>query len=208
MCERFTLDADVSELVEQFRIDKVLSYRKREEITPVNTVFAIVSKDRERLLDEFRWGLMPFWASDAICADGDSIAEKPVYDRMIRKQRCVIPCSGFFGKTQEDGKAKAKAKGKASEEPCFTKEEGKSFGLAGLYEIWVSPSGEEFRACTMLTYPDRRDASGQRMPVVLRESDVEKWLDPSFNDKDRVQSLIAPVNLDQFIPQMRRVTVH
>ncbi|RAV17891.1 SOS response-associated peptidase [Paenibacillus contaminans] len=203
MCERFTLDTEVDELVEQFRIDKVLSYRKREDMTPVNTVFAIVSKDRERLLDEFRWGLMPFWASDAICADGDSIGEKPVYDRMIRKQRCVIPCSGFFGKSKE-----AESKAKVREEPCFTKEEGKAFGLAGLYEVWVSPSGEEFRACTMLTYPDRRDSSGNRMPVVLRESDVEKWLDPSFNDKDRVQSLMTPVNLDQFVPQMRKVPVH
>ncbi|WP_409342815.1 SOS response-associated peptidase [Paenibacillus sp. MBLB4367] len=203
MCERFTLETEVNELVEQFQIDKVLSYRKNEDMRPVNSVFAIINKDRERLLDEFRWGLMPFWASDAIRADGDSIGEKPIYDKMIRKQRCVIPCSGFYGKNQEEG-----GKAKVKEEPCFTKEEGKAFGLAGLYEIWKSPSGEEFRACTLLTYPDRRDSSGQRMPVVLRESDVEKWLDPTLTDKDYVQSLMKPVNLEQFVPQMRRVMVH
>lgn len=202
MCERFTLHAEVSELIEQFRIDHVLSYHKRREMTPVGSVFAIVAKGGERLMDEFRWGLMPFWASDSVCADGVSIGSKPVYDRMIRKQRCVIPCSAFYGKSLP---AEKKGKAKTEEAPYFTSEDGKAFGLAGLYEVWHGHSGGELRACTMLTFPDYQGAPGQRMPVVLSESDVENWLNPTVTDKTVVQSYISPIDLEQFVPRGRMV---
>jgi hypothetical protein len=65
------------------------------------------------------------------------------------------------------------------------------FGLAGLYERWLSPEGEVLDTCTIVTTSAcgaLRDVH-DRMPVIVPEADHARWLDRAEHD---VVDLLAP----------------
>lgn len=187
MCTSISMLADVSEVVAQFRIDRLLSYSSnRYEIKPTQSLSAIVTNRKsERLLDEFRWGLMPFWARDAVCGDRDSIFRSDAFERIVRKQRCVIPCSGFYISRTE---------GKRTQWHRFNMRSG-TFGIAGLYDVWRSPSGEELRTCTMLMTEANSLVAPYmgRMPAILEADDVDVWLQPAVKDAHSLQKMLRPM---------------
>jgi putative SOS response-associated peptidase YedK len=69
--------------------------------------------------------------------------------------------------------------------------DGSVFGLAGLYERWLTPQGEPLDTCTILT----TDANAllrrlhDRMPVIVPREAFEQWLDPTTSD---AETLLAP----------------
>lgn len=189
MCQSISILADVNELVKQFRIDRLLSYSSnRYEVRPTESVSAVMmNKKGERILDEFRWGLMPFWAKDAVCGDRDSIFTNVVFERIVRKQRCVIPCSGFYISVTE---------GKETEWIKFKMRSG-TFGIAGLYDVWRAPSGEEeLRTCMMLMTEANSLVSPyqRRMPAILDQDQAEMWLQPEMKDSRLLRSILRPVD--------------
>ena len=189
MCNSISILADVNELVKQFRIDRLLSYSSnRYEVRPTESVSAVMmNKKGERILDEFRWGLMPFWAKDAVCGDRDSIFTNVVFERIVRKQRCIIPCSGFYISVTE---------GKETEWIKFKMRSG-TFGIAGLYDVWRAPSGEEeLRTCMMLMTEANSLVSPyqRRMPAILDQDQVEMWLQPELKDSRLLRSILRPVD--------------
>lgn len=192
MCDRLILTADAGMLMEQFQVagGAPAGLPLSPERTPVGFVTAIVVREGERRLERFRWGMMPFWAKDSVCADGEQIMEKRVYDRIVRKQRCVIPCSAF-----ERG---LKQKGTASPVRCSVRDR-RVVGIAGLYDVWDSASGDRLYTCTLLTLPNRRGELGDRLPVLLEGVDLDAWLDPSLTDKDVLQSLLRPTDVSRLV---------
>ncbi|MDQ0872878.1 putative SOS response-associated peptidase YedK [Paenibacillus sp. V4I3] len=189
MCHSISILADVNELVKQFRIDRLLSYSSnRYEVRPTESVSAVMmNKKGERILDEFRWGLMPFWAKDAVCGDRDSIFTNVVFERIVRKQRCIIPCSGFYISVTE---------GKETEWIKFKMRSG-TFGIAGLYDVWRAPSGEEeLRTCMMLMTEANSLVSPyqRRMPAILDQDQGEMWLQPEMKDSRLLRSILRPVD--------------
>ncbi|NOU71181.1 SOS response-associated peptidase [Paenibacillus sp. LMG 31458] len=189
MCQSISILADVNELVKQFRIDRLLSYSSnRYEVRPTESVSAVMmNKKGERTLDEFRWGLMPFWAKDAVCGDRDSIFTNVVFERIVRKQRCIIPCSGFYISVTE---------GKETEWIKFKMRSG-TFGIAGLYDVWRAPSGEEeLRTCMMLMTEANSLVSPyqRRMPAILDQDQAEMWLQPEMKDSRLLRSILRPVD--------------
>ncbi|MCY9668668.1 SOS response-associated peptidase [Paenibacillus alginolyticus] len=189
MCHSISILADVNELVKQFRIDRLLSYSSnRYEVRPTESVSAVMmNKKGERILDEFRWGLMPFWAKDAVCGDRDSIFTNVVFERIVRKQRCIIPCSGFYISVTE---------GKETEWIKFKMRSG-TFGIAGLYDVWRAPSGEEeLRTCMMLMTEANSLVSPyqRRMPAILDQDQAEMWLQPEMKDSRLLRSILRPVD--------------
>lgn len=189
MCHSISILADVNELVKQFRIDRLLSYSSnRYEVRPTESVSAVMmNKKGERTLDEFRWGLMPFWAKDAVCGDRDSIFTNVVFERIVRKQRCIIPCSGFYISVTE---------GKETEWIKFKMRSG-TFGIAGLYDVWRAPSGEEeLRTCMMLMTEANSLVSPyqRKMPAILDQDQAEMWLQPEMKDSRLLRSILRPVD--------------
>lgn len=189
MCHSISILADVNELVKQFRIDRLLSYSSnRYEVRPTESVSAVMmNRKGERILDEFRWGLMPFWAKDAVCGDRDSIFTNVVFERIVRKQRCIIPCSGFYISVTE---------GKETEWIKVKMRSG-TFGIAGLYDVWRAPSGEEeLRTCMMLMTEANSLVSPyqRRMPAILDQDQAEMWLQPEIKDSRLLRSILRPVD--------------
>ncbi|GFN31582.1 SOS response-associated peptidase [Paenibacillus xylaniclasticus] len=187
--ERFALKADISQVVDQFKvwaIKKRLS--SRLNIAPMQPVTIILNdRLRQRAIEEARWGLYPYWAKDSINADGDTIGSKSYMQRMLGRRRCVVPCTGFFGWKQGE-------KDKEPRAMHIVVDRRPLFGMAGIYDVWTSPKGVEERAFTILTMP----ASGpmaswlQRLPIILDEEGVEAWLNPDLTDYSMVRTYVQP----------------
>ncbi|MDU0202745.1 SOS response-associated peptidase [Paenibacillus sp. MAH-36] len=189
MCHSVSILADVNDVMKQFRIDRLLSYTaNRYEVVPTESVSAVmINRKGERLLDEFRWGLMPFWAKDAVCGERDSIFTNTAFERIIKKQRCILPCSGFYIRVTE---------GKETQWVKFKMRSG-TFGIAGLYDVWRAPSGEEeLRTCMMLMTEANPLVSPYHgsMPAILDQEQADKWLDPDMKDSRLLRSFLRPVD--------------
>jgi putative SOS response-associated peptidase YedK len=179
MIERFSLTADIGDMVEMFQVKKVIrGFTNRFNVAPTQTV-SIVMNDRfdQRTMQESRWGLFPFWAKDSVNADHATLFSKPFLKRMLRRQRCVLPCSGFFGQKQFGKERDPRAMHiVVPSQPLF--------GIAGIYDSWKNVSGQEVRAFTMITAPSTGTMSvwQPRVPVILDEDGIEDWLNPQITE--------------------------
>jgi putative SOS response-associated peptidase YedK len=188
LCKSISIVADAGELTDRFQIDSVLFHTSnRYEILPTQSVSAILVRGSRRQLDEFRWGLMPFWAKDSVWMDSRAITEKRIFQRIAKKQRCVIPCSGFYVTNSK----------KKHKDQWFkmTMRTG-TFGIAGLFDVWTSASGEELRTCTMLmTAANSLVAPYEgRMPCIMESHEMDRWLEPELSDPFMLQTLLRPVD--------------
>ncbi|MCZ8516012.1 SOS response-associated peptidase [Paenibacillus filicis] len=190
MCERFTLNADLSELSEAFPFDRAtFAYEPRKNNTPTSQIAVIVSEEGERRLEEHRWGLIPFWAKDAVNADSELVPDKPAYRRLFAKHRCLIPYSAFYGWKRE---------GKREQPILIGLRHKKLFAVAGLYEIWKDPRGGEFRTCTVLTTPTNRmlENYNVKLPAILDERGMAVWSNPKETDIELLHSVLQPYHAD------------
>lgn len=104
MCGRYTLITFREQLVEEFELYELESLEPRYNIAPTQPALIVrAAADgvaREATL--LRWGLIPHWAKDQtvgnrmINARAESAGEKPAFRTALRRQRCLVPCSGFY----------------------------------------------------------------------------------------------------------------
>src|SRR5690606_24083638 len=93
MCGRFTLAVDAAELEAAFELASQVRLEPRYNIAPTEPVAAVRLGKEGRELAELRWGLIPYWASDAkighrlINARAESAAEKPAFREAFRHRR-------------------------------------------------------------------------------------------------------------------------
>ena len=66
--------------------------------------------------------------------------------------------------------------------------------LAGLWERWRSPEGEELESCSIIV-TDANEIMRpihDRMPVILAPEDWDAWLEPEDRDAQALQHLLKP----------------
>ena len=191
MCGRFTIFTDLSVILKSFYVEEVAGdYRPGNNISPGQYVAAIIHDERNRLVS-FRWGLIPAWAKDPSIgkkmfnARSETIAEKPSFRNAFRKRRCLIVADGFY-EWQNMGKVKTPFH--------FSLRSGEPFGLAGLYETWLTPEKTPLHTCTILTTEsnDLIRPVHDRMPVILPKGKEALWLDPKVGDAKELMSLLRP----------------
>ena len=151
-----------------------------------------------------RWGLIPSWADDPsignkmINARAETVSEKPSFRTPFKHRRCLVLTNGFYEwlRTPE------------GKQPYYLHvKDGSPFGFAGLWETWRD--GEEIRSCTIIT-TEANQLVGEvhsRMPVILPPEDYELWLDPEFEEKQALTSVLRPYPSDgmEAYPVSRRV---
>lgn len=136
-----------------------------------------------------KWGLVPSWAKDPgignslINARGDTAHEKPSFRAAFKRRRCLVPADGFF-EWQRRNKGK---------QPYYiTLKDGSPFAIAGLWEIWTGPGGEELQTCTLITTEANEVVQPlhDRMPVILAPEDFDLWLgQPGDASKEEIAVL-------------------
>ncbi|MBJ6361577.1 SOS response-associated peptidase [Paenibacillus sp. GCM10012307] len=184
MCDRFSLHARPEELQEKYQVQQMEAvFRPRYNIAPTQSIPIIVQREGQRQLVEARWGLFPFWAKDSINADFGSVSNKKIFERIIKRQRCLIPSSGFYGWRTE---------GKEKQAFHIVMKDQKVFAMAGLYETRMDPRGQLQRSCTIITAMANTIVSSyhNRMPAIMDEEEQERWLDPHMTDRYMLENHI------------------
>ncbi len=191
MCGRFVLTTSLDVIQTTLGLDTLpASLPPRYNIAPTQPV-AVVTNEKPQELTFYQWGLIPSWAKDPsmgsrmINARSESAAEKPAFRAAFKRRRCIIPADGFY-------EWQARSGGKA---PLFIHlGERELFGMAGLWEVWHSPEGDEVRTCTILTTDanDFMQPIHNRMPVILRRDDYALWLSPDEPPASVLQALMKP----------------
>ena len=164
-------------------------------VGPQRSLFGVTEHNETRVLDRYRWGLVPSWSKDSSIgnrlfnARAETVAEKPSFRSAFAKRPCVIPVDGFYEWDHRPGNHR--------QPHYFTRVDEEPLLFAGLYEYWRDPAvtnAEPLATCTIITTTPSDDVEEMhdRMPVVLSPSDVETWLNVSEHGPDERLLLLRP----------------
>lgn len=205
MCGRYTLRQGLSEVADHlggYQLEKEpetgSGAAPRFNIAPTQNSLVLRQSfgDHTRLQTAYlRWGLVPSWSKTAqtqtpmINARSETVTEKPSFRAAFQRRRCLVPADGFY--------EWKKAKG-VNQPYFFRMADDSVFLMAGIWETWVGEHNQTVDSYTILT--TRANALmakyHERMPVILTESRVEKWLDPSMPrlTAGQQQEIFAPID--------------
>jgi len=195
MCRRISLNADTGTVSEWFHIDEVLTdCHTGDSRKPTEPLTVIAAPHGKRVLKECSWGIFPFWAKDSINAHSETVRQNRAYKQIFARQRCIVPCDSFY----VEGSSRKK-------EPSVqvTVKGRPLLALAGLYDIWVSPGGAAYHTCSILTTWSNEAVAAyqERMPVILEEAYLDRWLSPHFRDDDALSAMMKPIAPDELVFQ-------
>src|SRR5574341_1028579 len=150
MCGRFSLGASATKLAELFDLTEAPNWAPRYNIAPAQELLVVVKAPEhpDRQIRRHRWGLIPSWAKDRgignqlINAQAETAATKPAFRVAFRKRRCLVLAAGFYEWKKEN----------RHKQPFHIRlDDGRPFGLAGLWEYWDGGVGPAIDSCTILT---------------------------------------------------------
>ena len=172
---------------------KVPEVTPRLNLAPTqNALVAVYGTDGIRL-EAMRWGLIPPWAKDKSIgaklanARAETIDEKPSFRKPFQRRRCLLPVDGYY-----EWESRPSGKQPVYYSMC----DGDLFCLAGLWETWTAPmqvtepelpglelgqaEPETLLTFTVITTTPNRLAKRvhDRMPVIIRPDDYDRWLSP------------------------------
>ena len=209
MCGRFVSASSPERIAEYFGAAfEGETLGENYNVAPTNDIYAVVAgPDGAPRLEVFHWGLIPVWAKEAkvgykmINARAETLAAKPAYKSVFKKNRCLIPMDGFYEwKAGTPGGPLTKA-GKPAKQPMFINRlDGEPLAVAGLWSAWRDPTGDPsadwLHSATIVTTSANGTMSPihDRMPVILPQSTWESWLDPENQDLESLSGLLLPAS--------------
>jgi putative SOS response-associated peptidase YedK len=186
MCGRYDLSENPAAIRTRFHVPSVPGFSPNADLRPTDRA-PIIRRSHESTELECvpaRWGLVPLWAKDlsfgthCINARSETVATQPSLRGAFKARRCLVPVNAFY---EWSG-----PKGHRSKWRIRLKDEG-IYSLAGLWEWWRDPeSGEGVETYTIITTAANEAIAKlhDRMPVVLRHEDEERWLDPKATEQE------------------------
>jgi putative SOS response-associated peptidase YedK len=163
-------------------------------VPPQGTLFGVADRGRGRVLDEYRWGLVPWWSKDpaksqrTFNARAETVTTKPAYQSAFERHRLLVPVDGFFEWDRRSG---------TRVPHYFTRRDKEPVVLAGLYERWHDPAVPDAPAlatCTVITTTPGPDLDGihDRMPVVIEREAFDLWLTGAEDERDALVAVLSP----------------
>jgi len=187
MCGRFQLTLPLEMMREIFEVaNDTAPYPPRYNIAPTQPVHVVRSIPGGRAVTLMRWGLLPPFVKDpkdfplVINGRSETAAEKPTFRNALRRRRALLPATGFY-EWRRDGDVK---------QPFFFEPEA-PIGLAGVWESWLGPNGEEMETVAVLT-GEAEGVPAQyhgRMPLTVPRANFAAWLDPANDDGEKALRL-------------------
>ncbi len=194
MCGRYELHSHPAAIALAFELPHA-AFEPHYNIAPMSDVPVVrVNAHGERELVHMRWGFVPRWARDPsignrmINARGETIADKPTFRMAFRRHRCLLPADGFY---EWEALIAAGAEASRKQPLHIGMKDGAPFGLAALYERWMSPEGEVLDTCAIVTTEANALLARvhDRMPLIIPPAQYARWLDPREPD---VHDLVVP----------------
>ncbi|MBT6017596.1 SOS response-associated peptidase [bacterium] len=192
MCGRNTLTSNIKSITKDFSIDtwEFDNLKAQYNISPSSFTPVLIHKNEKRVVKKMRWGLIPQWASETsigsqmINARSETISEKPSFQNLIQQNRCVIFSNGYFEWKTINGK----------KQPYYITNKRKLFSFAGLWSRWKSINEDVIYSYTIITTKSQKNLSKiyHRMPVILNNNDVDKWINHTKYNFNVARTLLKP----------------
>src|SRR5262245_27891254 len=191
MCGRYLIISSPEAFRRLFAYSEQPNFPPRYNVAPTQPVPIMRLHEGKRQFALVRWGLIPSWVKDPrtftllINARGESVIEKPAFRAAMRRRRCIFLTDGFY-EWKEEG---------ARKRPYYVRmKNGGPMPLAGIWETWTGPNGEEQETAAIVTTEANRTLSAihHRMPVILEPSGFDFWLDTVNVDAKTAAAAIAP----------------
>jgi len=117
---------------------------------------------------------------------GYRIDEKSILELTLNQQQLRIRCNGWY-EWQKTPSGKRPY--------YFTLKQEESFCFAGLWERWTSKNGDTLLEICCIVTTDANALAVKvhnRMPVIVRPKDYERWPDPATDKRDDLEDLLGP----------------
>ncbi|HET9949639.1 MAG TPA: SOS response-associated peptidase [Longimicrobiales bacterium] len=182
MCGRYALTASAEELVETFDVPPpAFELVPRYNVCPGQDA-PVVAEDRKgRRLGLLTWGFVPASAAEPrpgiVNARSESLHSRPAFREAFDRRRCLVPANGFYEWTSEDG---------AKIPHWIHPEDGALVSFAAIWERWSRPGAPTRYTFAILTRPASPEVAPlhDRMPVIVRPADRDRWLDRTLSGGD------------------------
>ena len=175
MCGRFYLIKNKEKLAKQFGVTDLVETKTSYNITPSADCRVVRLNNNSKEFASLNWGLVPAWTKEdvkikPINAKAETLREKPYFRTAFRKQRCIIPVSGFYEWQGSKGNKQPYAIYPLNDD---------YFGFAGIWE-----KREDLETFTIITTDanEMMKTIHHRMPVKLDRDDYDRWLDAGAYD--------------------------
>ena len=179
MCGRFAQPRSSEDLARIFRARAATALPGEQfNVAPTDEVSAVLERDADRLVDAFRWGLVPHWADGVggaarrINARAETVERSPAYRAAFRGRRCIIPADAFYEWRRDSAMRRPQPY-------AVERVDGAVMALAGLWARWRDPtSGTRLATVAILTTIPNAVVAGihDRMPVILEPHHWDTWL--------------------------------
>jgi len=195
MCGRYTL-VQTGGLASRFDTQNELKELRPNYNASPGQAMPVVTRNSPNILQIMQWGLVPSWAKDPkigykmINARAETVAEKPSFRSALKRRRCLVPATGFY---------EWKRQGNLKQPMYIRVEDQEIVALAGLYEHWQDPEGNELMSYTIITTTPNSlmESIHDRMPVILPREAEDQWLDSSLDDPLKLLPLLIPYSAKQ-----------
>ena len=205
MCGRYELSSHPAAIALAFGLAHVPDFAPRYNIAPMQRVPVVrQTANGERELVRLQWGFVPRFARDPsigsrmINARAETLALRYAFRNAFARHRCLLPVNGFYEwQTTPRGKRPMH----------IGMPDGSPFGLAGLYERWLSPEGEVLDTCAIVTTaaPASLRAVHDRMPVIVPPAEYGRWLTPGANVRDLLAGWTDTLRIYAVSPRVNAV---
>jgi putative SOS response-associated peptidase YedK len=195
MCNRICLSTNIAEIKRRFGVIGGYSQlRPHWNIAP-GQVLPVVRWDSRlqwRCLELMRWGLIPTWAKTPMVVQSNLSTRMlecaPVNLARAAPRRCLVPVDNFYEWRIDDKQPFAIA--------LVSRQ---IMALAGLWDEWISPSGERI-ACFAILTVDANDLLTplcERMPAIIFPQHWDQWLGEGQAGAAEISTMLKPCANDQ-----------
>jgi len=198
MCGRYSF-SNPKDIIERFGLVQLeFDFGPRYNIAPSQQVPVVIHQNGGNRLLMFKWGLIPYWAKDEnignklINARAETLEEKPSFRKSLEQKRCLVLADGFY---------EWKKEGRGKKPYRITLQDGRPFAFAGLWDTWLSPTGQRINSCVIITTTPNKlmEPIHNRMPVILQQDMESLWLDVNITSSREVKGLLTPFSADLMV---------
>lgn len=197
MCGRYSLHTNPEVIALYFKLGLIPEIKPRYNIAPQQgnprSYVPVIrfNKEGEPEVVMMQWWLLPFWSKEprirytTFNAKVETVATAPSFRVPFKRQRCLIPASGWY-EWQELPAGKL---------PWYMHPANAELAmLCGLWDRWEK-DGEVIESCSIIVGAANNALRPihDRMPFVLPSDRYEPWLARALTDPDRVMKLLEPV---------------
>jgi putative SOS response-associated peptidase YedK len=206
MCGRYSLNAELSQIIEQFGLRHDLEriereYRPEKEVFPTSVEPVVSGSGDDRTLELVKWGAknlevydrnsgkMKIYKSANPNAKYESLYKFPPWKQGIISKRCIIPATSYW-EWIEDGP------NKGDRYEIFYKEK-ELFGFAGILGEFKEDDGRTYQGFVIVTFPANPHVAviHRRQPGIILPENYSAWLD---KDTKEPHSLVYQVQAMDF----------